>query len=66
MAVYIIANVVISYGIAGLVSIFVEFPLSNLESATFKLFGARLRESTRRVNQETASNKREDKMETNM
>ena len=58
MAVYIIANVVISYGIAGLVSIFVEFPLSNLESATFKLFGARLRESTRRVNQETTSDKR--------
>ena len=57
IAVYIIANVVISYGIAGLVSIFVEFPLSNLESATFKLFGAHLRESTRRVNQETASNK---------
>ena len=55
MAVYIIANVVISYGIAGLVSIFVEFPLSNLESATFKLFGAHVRESTRRVNQETAS-----------
>ena len=66
MAVYIIANVVISYGIAGLVSIFVEFPLSNLESATFKLFGARLRESTRRVNQETASDKREDKIETNL
>ena len=58
MAVYIIANVVISYGIAGLVSIFVEFPLSNLESATFKLFGARLRESTRRINQETTSDKR--------
>ena len=46
MAVYVIANIVISYDIAGLVSIFVEFSFSNLESATFKLFGADLHEST--------------------
>ena len=41
------ANIVILYGIAGLVSIFVEFPLStHAESVTFKLFGADLHEST--------------------
>ena len=46
MAVYVIANIVISYGIAGLVSIFIKFPFSNLESATFKLFCADLHKST--------------------
>ena len=41
------ANIAILYGIAGLVSIFVEFPLStHAESVTFKLFGADLHEST--------------------
>ena len=52
MVVYTIAAVVLAFGAAGVICVFVEFPLSNLESAVFKLFGAPLRESTRRVEQE--------------
>ena len=48
MVMYIIAMVVLSFGAAFAISIFVEFPLSNLESAVFKLCGAPLRSSTRR------------------
>ena len=49
LAVLAIASVVLSYGVAGVVATFVEFPLSNLEMAFFKMFGLQLRESTRRV-----------------
>ena len=49
MAIYVLAAVLLSYGAAGVVCVFVEFPLSNVESAVFRLFGAPLRESTRRV-----------------
>ena len=50
LAVYAVAMVVLSFGAAGVVAVFVEFPLSNLEMAVFKAVGLRLRESTRRVN----------------
>ncbi len=46
---YIVSIVVVSYGAAGMVSVFVEYPISNLESAVFKVIGAPLRSSTRRV-----------------
>ena len=49
LAVYAVGMVVLSYGVAGVVATFVEFPLSNVEMAFFKLVGLRLRESTRRV-----------------
>ena len=52
---YIIGMVVLSYGAASLVTIFVEFPLSNLESAFFKLCGAPLRPTTRTVDREKIS-----------
>jgi peptidoglycan/LPS O-acetylase OafA/YrhL len=45
MAIYCIATVVLSYGAAAVVSVLVEFPLSNLEMAMFKLFGVTRRES---------------------
>ena len=50
LAVYAVAMVVLSFGAAGVVAVFVEFPLSNLEMAVFKAIGLKLRESTRRVN----------------
>ena len=49
LAVYAIANVVLSYGTAAVVAAFVEFPLSNLEMTLFKVVGLRLRKSMRRV-----------------
>lgn len=49
MAVYCISAVVLAYGAAAIVTIFVEFPLSNVEMAAFKLFGAKARETSRRV-----------------
>ena len=45
----IVSNVVLSYGVAGVVAAFVEFPLSNLEMAVFKLVGLKQRESARMV-----------------
>ena len=47
MAIFCIGTVVLSYGAAALVTIFVEFPVSNIEMAAFKLFGVKTRESTR-------------------
>ena len=47
MAVYAIACVAISFGVAFIVAVFVEFPFGNLEMAFFKIFGVRNRESTR-------------------
>ena len=49
LVVHAVAMVVLSYGTAGVVATFVEFPLSNLEMTLFKVVGLRLRESTRRV-----------------
>jgi peptidoglycan/LPS O-acetylase OafA/YrhL len=49
LTVYGIAMVVLSFGAAGVVAVFVEFPLSNLEMAVFKAAGLKLRESTRNV-----------------
>ena len=49
MAAYAVAAVGLSYGAAAVVAVFVEFPLSNLEAALFKLVGLGVRESTRRV-----------------
>uniref|UniRef100_A0A1X7VDC1 Nose resistant-to-fluoxetine protein N-terminal domain-containing protein n=1 Tax=Amphimedon queenslandica TaxID=400682 RepID=A0A1X7VDC1_AMPQE len=53
MTIFCIGIVVLSYGAAGLVTVFVEFPVSNIEIAAFKLFGAKIRESTRIIGQET-------------
>lgn len=52
MAVYAVAMVVLSFGAAGVVAVFVEFPLSNLEMAVFKAIGLKLRESTRHAGDE--------------
>ena len=63
LAVYAVAMVVLSFGAAGVVAAFVEFPLSNLEMAVFKALGLKLRESTRRVSiapKETAIEPRTD------
>ena len=63
LAVYAVAMVVLSFGAAGVVAAFVEFPLSNLEMAVFKALGLKLRESTRRVSiapKETAIESRTD------
>ena len=49
IAIYAVAMVVISFAAAGVVAIFVEFPLSNLEMAVFKVAGLKPRESVRRV-----------------
>ena len=49
LVIYAVAMVVLSFGAAGVVAVFVEFPLSNLEMAVFKVIGLRLRESTRNV-----------------
>ena len=47
MVVHIIANTVLSFGAAAVITVFVEFPLSNLERAVFKLFGKPLRSAVR-------------------
>ena len=49
IAVYAVAMVVLSFGAAGVVAVFVEFPLSNLEMAVFKAIGLKPRESVRQV-----------------
>ena len=51
MAVYAVSGVVLSYGVAAVVAAFVEFPLSNVEAAIFKILGFGSRESTRRITQ---------------
>ncbi len=45
----IIGTNIISYGAAGVVTVFVEFPLSNLEAAVFKMLGKPLHSSARIV-----------------
>ena len=47
MVVYFIGVAVISYGAAAVVSVFVEFPIGNLEQACFKMAGIGGRESAR-------------------
>jgi peptidoglycan/LPS O-acetylase OafA/YrhL len=47
IAVFAVAMVVLSFGAAGVVAVFVEFPLSNLEMAVFKAVGLKPRESAR-------------------
>ena len=49
IAVYAVAMVVLSFAVAGVVAVFVEFPLSSLEMAVFKLVGLKPRESVRRM-----------------
>ena len=46
-AVYAIAITVLSYGAAAVVSVFVEFPIGNLEQVLFKMAGLGHRESAR-------------------
>ena len=46
MVVYTIACCVLSYGVAGVVSVLVEFPLSNVEMSFFKLLGVKRGESS--------------------
>ena len=55
MAVYAVAAVVLSYGAAAVVAAFVEFPLSNVEAAVFKMLGFGARESVRQSAQATES-----------
>ena len=47
MAVFTVACVVISYGVAGVICLFVELPLGSVEMLMFKLAGVRGRESQR-------------------
>ena len=47
MAFQVIANIVVSYGVAAIVAVFVEFPLGNIEQAIFKIVGLGGRESAR-------------------
>lgn len=47
IVIYIIANIVLSFGAAFAISLFVEFPISNLERSLFKFFGNPLRSTTR-------------------
>ena len=47
IAVYSVGIVVLSYGAAAVVSVFVEFPIGNLEQALFKLVGLKRHESAR-------------------
>ena len=47
VAVYTVAIVVLSYGAAGVVAAFVEFPLSGLETLVFKALGLNRRQSVR-------------------
>ena len=47
LAIYAIGVVVLSFGAAAVVSVFVEFPIGNLEQAIFKLVGLGRRESAR-------------------
>ena len=47
LAVYAIGIIVLSFGAAAIVSVFVEFPIGNLEQAFFNLVGLGRRESAR-------------------
>ena len=47
LAVYAVGIIVLSYGAATIVSVFVEFPIGNVEQAFFKLVGIGGRESAR-------------------
>ena len=47
LAALAVANVAISYAVAFVLAVFVEFPLGNLEMAVFKLLGVSRRESAR-------------------
>ena len=47
LAIYAVGVIVLSYGAAAAVSIFVEFPIGNLEQTFFKLVGLGRRESAR-------------------
>ena len=49
LAVNYVAMVVLSFGAAGVVAVFVEFPLYNLEMAIFKAVGLKVRTTTRNV-----------------
>ena len=47
LVIYAIGVTVLTYGAAAVVSVFVEFPIGNLEQAIFRLVGLGRRESTR-------------------
>lgn len=49
MALYAVGIIVLSFGTAAVVTVFVEFPLANLEMTFFKLIGVGGRESSRQV-----------------
>ena len=49
IAMFGVAAVVLSYGAAGVVCVFVEFPLSNVEIAVFNLLGLSRRDSVRQA-----------------
>ena len=57
LIIYTISIVVLSYTTAGILAIFVEFPLANIESSLFKLFGLHQEESVRLVNFELKGKK---------
>ena len=57
LIVYTISVVVLSYTTAGILAIFVEFPLANIETSLFKLFGLHREESVRLVNFELKGKK---------
>ena len=42
VAVYMVSSIVLTYGVAALLAIMVEFPFSNIEAAVFKLVGVHL------------------------
>ena len=56
LAIYAVGVVVLSYGAAAVVSIFVEFPIGNLEQALFTLAGLGRRESARTGNEPQKDN----------
>ena len=49
LALFAVGVIVLSFGAAAVVTVFVEFPLSNVEMALFKMVGLARRESTRQV-----------------
>lgn len=57
-----VANIVVSFGVAALVSVFVEFPLGNVEQALFKIVGLSGRESTRQGTQQAGGEHRSKHM----
>ena len=61
LAVYTVAAVVLSYGVAAVIASFVEFPLSNVEAAVFKLVGFGERESRKRAEEEEVEEGKEVK-----